>query len=131
LSFTIASQTIASSPDGSEMSSTAKSACDTPAATVGGGGCRFRASSTVTSSSSPCDNTSGHSRMRARFVLCTSGSGILLEHPGEHRGVSSVECRLMYPNVCPVMLCARSVAAVHAHRQAQRQVCDGFLGLSN
>jgi hypothetical protein len=54
LSFTIASQTIASSPDGSETSSAASSACGAPAATVGGG-CRFRASSTVTSSSSPCN----------------------------------------------------------------------------
>jgi len=64
LSFTIASQTIASSPDGSEISSSRKSACDTPAATVGGG-CRFRASSTVTSSSSPCNNPFGRSRTRA------------------------------------------------------------------
>ncbi len=46
LSFTIASQTIASSPDGSETSSAASSACGAPAATVGGG-CRFRASSTL------------------------------------------------------------------------------------
>ena len=45
LSFTIASQTIASSPDGSVISSAASSACGTPAATVGGG-CRFRASRT-------------------------------------------------------------------------------------
>jgi hypothetical protein len=57
LSLTIASQTIASSPDGSESSSAASSACGTPAATVGGGGFRFRASSTVTSSSSPCNKT--------------------------------------------------------------------------
>ncbi len=54
LSVTIASQTIASSPDGSETSSAAKFACGPPAATVG---CRFRASSTVTSSSSPCNDT--------------------------------------------------------------------------
>ncbi len=57
LSLTIASQTIASSPDGSEISSAASSACGPPAATGGGGG-RFRASSTVTSSSSPCNHTS-------------------------------------------------------------------------
>jgi hypothetical protein len=43
LSITIASQTIASSPDGSVTSSAASSACGTPAATVGGGW-RFRAS---------------------------------------------------------------------------------------
>jgi hypothetical protein len=65
LSVTIASQTIASSPDGSEISSAASSACGTPAATVGGG-CRFRASSTVTSCSSPCNNAFGHSRSRAK-----------------------------------------------------------------
>jgi hypothetical protein len=65
LSLTIASQTIASSPDGSETSSTASSACCTPAATVGSGW-RFRASSTVTSSSSPCNNTLGHSAAHAR-----------------------------------------------------------------
>ena len=65
LSFTIASQTIASSPYGSEISSAASSACGTPAATVGAG-CRFRASSTVTSSSSPCNHTFGHSRSGAR-----------------------------------------------------------------
>jgi hypothetical protein len=64
LSFTIASQTIASSPDGSVSSSAASSACGTPAATAGGG-CRFRASSTVTSSSSPCTHTLGHSATRA------------------------------------------------------------------
>jgi len=64
LSFTIASQTIASSPDGSEISRAASSACGTPAATVGGG-CRFRASSTVTSSSSPCNNPFGHSHTRS------------------------------------------------------------------
>ena len=56
LSFTIASQTIASSPDGSVMSSSASWSCGTPAATVGGG-CRFRASSTVTSRSRSCTNT--------------------------------------------------------------------------
>jgi hypothetical protein len=55
LSFTIASQTIASSPDGSVISSAANSACGIPAATFGGG-CRFRASSTVTSSSRSCSN---------------------------------------------------------------------------
>jgi hypothetical protein len=64
LSFTIASQTIASSPDGSEISSAASSACGTPAATVGGC-CRFRASSTVTSSSSPCNDTLCHSAASA------------------------------------------------------------------
>jgi hypothetical protein len=62
--LTIASQTIASSPDSSEISSAASSACGTPAATVAGG-CRFRASSTVTSSSSPCTDTFGHSAARA------------------------------------------------------------------
>ena len=56
LSFTIASQTIVSSPDGSETSSAASSACGIPAATAGGG-CQFRASSTVASSSSPYNNT--------------------------------------------------------------------------
>ena len=65
LSFAIASQTIASSPDGSEISSAAKSACGTPAATVGGG-CRFRASSPVTSSCSPYNNTHGHIERKAR-----------------------------------------------------------------
>jgi hypothetical protein len=64
LSFTIASHTIASSPDGSVTSSAASSACGTPAAAVGGG-CRFRASSTVTSSSSPCNHAFGHSAARA------------------------------------------------------------------
>ena len=62
LSFTIASQTIASSPDGSVISSAARF---TPVAAVGGGW-RFRASSTVTSSSSPCNDTSGHLRTRPR-----------------------------------------------------------------
>jgi hypothetical protein len=52
LSVKIASHTIASSPDGREISSAAKFACGTPAATVVGGG-RFRESSTVTSSPSP------------------------------------------------------------------------------
>ncbi len=65
LSFTIASHTIASSPDGSEISSAASSARGTPAATVGGG-CRLRASSTVTSSSSPCTDTFGHYATHAR-----------------------------------------------------------------
>jgi hypothetical protein len=64
LSFTIASQTFASSPDGSVNSSAASSACGPPAATVGSG-CRFRASSTVTSSSSPCKHTFGQSRARS------------------------------------------------------------------
>jgi hypothetical protein len=54
LSLTIASQTIASSPDGSESNSAANCTCGAPAANVGSGW-RFRASSTVTSSSSPCD----------------------------------------------------------------------------
>ncbi len=31
----------------------------------------------------------------------------------------------------PVVLCARLVAAAHAHRQAQWQVGHGFLGLPN
>ncbi len=65
MSFTIASQTIASSPDGSEISSAANAACGTPAAPVGGG-CRFRASSTVTSSSSPCNHAFGHAAALAR-----------------------------------------------------------------
>jgi hypothetical protein len=65
LSFTIASQTFASSPDGSVSNSAASSACGTPAAT-GGAGCRFRASSTVTSSSSPCNHAFGHSAVLAR-----------------------------------------------------------------
>ena len=67
LSFTIASQTFASSPDGSVSSSAANSACSTPAAAVGDG-CRFRASSTVTSSSSPCNQhirSFGHSHTRS------------------------------------------------------------------
>jgi hypothetical protein len=64
LSFTIASQTIASSPDGSVISSAASSACGPPEATVGCG-CRFRASSTVTSSSSPCNEYVRSFRERA------------------------------------------------------------------
>jgi hypothetical protein len=39
---------------------------------------------------------------------------------------------LEYPNACaPFVLCARLVAAVPAHRHAQRQVGHGFLGLPN
>ena len=56
MSLTIAAQTIASSPDGSETNSAAKSTLGQG----GGGGCRFRASSTVTSSSSPCNHTLVH-----------------------------------------------------------------------
>jgi hypothetical protein len=77
LSFTIASQTIASSPDGSETSSAASSACGTPAATAKGGW-RFRASSTVTSSSSPCTHTFGHSAaLRPSGRAADSGSASL------------------------------------------------------
>ena len=42
-----------------------------------------------------------------------------------------MECRLEYPDVCPAVLCAGLVAAVHAHRQAHWQVGHGFLGLPN
>jgi hypothetical protein len=62
----MASQTIASSPDGSESNSSASFACGTLAVTVGGG-CRFRASSTVTSSSSPCNSAFGHSAAHTRL----------------------------------------------------------------
>jgi hypothetical protein len=72
-----------------------------------------------------------HSALRAVPCVCNPGSGIRLEHPGEHRGVPSVECRLEYPDVCPAVLCAGLVAAVHAHRQAHWQVGHGFLGLPN
>jgi hypothetical protein len=76
LSFTIASQTIASSPDGSEISSAASCAFGTPAAAVGGG-CLFRASSTVTSNSSPCNNAFGHSAAHARSSGRRRREGVL------------------------------------------------------
>ena len=129
MSFTIASQTIASSPDGSETSSAASSACGAPAATVGGG-CRFRASSTVTSSSSPCNNTSGHSRTRARAGRAFLASCCPVCTPVAVYAQSTlISVPLEYPGVCPVVLCARLVAAVHAHQLAQWQVGHGFLGL--
>jgi hypothetical protein len=89
LSFTIASQTIASSPDGSESSSAASSACGTPAAAVGGGR-RFRASSTVTSSSNPCNHTFGHS------AACA------LEHAGDRGKARSADGSAFLAVYCPV-----------------------------
>ena len=71
LSATIASQTIESSPDGSEISSAAKG---TPAATVG----RLCASSTATSSSNPCNDTLGHSRRRNGPARAANGGGAIL-----------------------------------------------------
>ena len=87
LSFTIASQTIASTPDGSVSSSAARSACGTPAATVGGG--RFRASSTVTRSSSPCNDTFGHSAARALEPAGERRDGALCRQQRIPRCVSS------------------------------------------
>ena len=79
LSATIASQTIESSPDGSEISSAANLK-GTPAATAGCGR-RFRASSTVASSSNPCNDTLGHSRRRnGRARAADGGAAILAAH---------------------------------------------------
>jgi hypothetical protein len=89
LSFTIALQTIVSSPDGSVISSAASSACGTPAATAGGG-CRFRASSTVTSSSSPCNATFGHSAARAHSSRQNSEGRRALPTAGEHSSLCTV-----------------------------------------
>ena len=126
LSATIASQTIASSPDGSVISSAARSACGTPAVTVGGG-CRFRASSTVTSSSSPCSKL-GHSRTcssrqekEARRALPTATHSSLLLRTVPCEPVESLFSTPRGPSP--------NLAAVHAHRQAQWQVGNGFLGL--
>ena len=66
-----------------------------------------------------------------------SGGGIRLEYPGgmplrvprEYRRVPAALVPLECPGVYPVMPCACLVAAVQAHRQAQRQVGHGFLGL--
>jgi hypothetical protein len=102
LSFTIASQTIASSPDGSVISSAASCACGPPAATVGCGW-RFRASSTVTSSSSPCDNAFGHPAAHARSTRVCPGGGIPLEYAASTPGValnrlfSATRVRREYP----------------------------------
>ena len=74
LSATIASQTFSSVPDGSDISSDAKG---TPAATAGCGR-RFRASSTVSSSSSPCSVTVGHSRRRNGRARAADGGGPIL-----------------------------------------------------
>ena len=74
LSATIASQTFESTPDGSKISSAANGA---PATTVG----RFRATSTATSSSNPCNDTLGHSRRRnGRARAADGGAAILAAH---------------------------------------------------
>jgi hypothetical protein len=105
LSLTIASQTIASSPDGSVSSFAASSACGTPAAAVGGG-CRFRASSTVTSSSSPC-NQRIRSFSRARALEPAGLGGKARSADGSKGAFFAVYCSrgripgLLYPESTP------------------------------
>jgi hypothetical protein len=66
-----------------------------------------------------------------RTVPCVLWYRYAARVPREHRRVPSALVPLEHPNAYPVVLCARLVAAVHAHRQAQRQVGHGLLGLPN